>query len=90
MAAKKTPNHALSEMKCPVHLADVDLFSAGAQEHWFEAYEILHEEAPVHRIPGDHGELKLRAISQQARYLMGVLNDVIVGQHVSRSMDQES
>ncbi|MCZ6659528.1 MAG: cytochrome P450 [Gammaproteobacteria bacterium] len=49
----KTPNHHLSEMRCPVALEDVDLFSAGAQEHWYEAYEILHREAPVHRLPGE-------------------------------------
>jgi cytochrome P450 len=49
----KTPNHELSEMKCPVNLEDVDLFSPGAQEHWYEAYEILHREAPVHRIVGE-------------------------------------
>ena len=49
----KTPNHELSEMQCPVSLDDVDLFGPGAQEHWYEAYEILHREAPVHRIPGE-------------------------------------
>jgi cytochrome P450 len=49
----KTPNHTLSALRCPVTLADVDLFSPGAQEHWYEAYEILHREAPVHRIPGE-------------------------------------
>jgi cytochrome P450 len=49
----KKPNHELSEMSCPHHLADVDLFSPGAQEHWYEAYNILHSEAPVHRIPGE-------------------------------------
>jgi cytochrome P450 len=49
----KTPNHALSPMACPVHLDDVDLFGEGAQEHWYEAYEILHREAPVLRIPGE-------------------------------------
>jgi len=49
----KTPNHELSAMKCPVHLEDVDLFSPGAQEHWYEAYDILHREAPVYRIPGE-------------------------------------
>ena len=48
-----TPNHELSEMKCPVTLEDVDLFGPGAQEHWYEAYDILHREAPVHRIPGE-------------------------------------
>ena len=36
-----------------MHLDDVDLFSPGAQEHWYEAYDILHAEAPVHRIPGE-------------------------------------
>ena len=40
-------------MRCPAHLDDVDLFSPGAQEHWYEAYDILHDEAPVHRIPGE-------------------------------------
>jgi cytochrome P450 len=40
-------------MKCPVSLNDVDLFSPGAQEHWYEAYDILHRESPVHRIPGE-------------------------------------
>ena len=50
---EKTPNHDLSAMRCPVNLDDVDLFSAGAQEHWYEAYEILHREAPVHRLTGE-------------------------------------
>ena len=49
----KPANHRLSEMKCPVTLEDVDLFGPGAQEHWYEAYEILHAEAPVHSIPGE-------------------------------------
>ncbi|MXY04321.1 MAG: cytochrome P450 [Gammaproteobacteria bacterium] len=40
-------------MKCPVTLADVDLFGPGAPEHWYEAYEILHREAPVHCLPGE-------------------------------------
>ena len=46
----KHVNHELSPMGCPVHLEDVDLFGDGAQEHWYEAYEILHREQPVHRI----------------------------------------
>ncbi len=50
---EKKPNHALSAMKCPVTLEDVDLFSPGAPEHWYEAYDILHEQAPVHRLPGE-------------------------------------
>ncbi len=47
------PNHELSAMRCPMSLDDVDLFSPGAQEHWYEAYDILHEQSPVHRIPGE-------------------------------------
>ncbi len=45
-------NHEMSPMACPVHLGDVDLFGPGAQEHWYEAYEILHREAPVLRLEG--------------------------------------
>ena len=48
----KHVNHELSPMKCPVRLEDVDLFGEGAQEHWYEAYEILHREKPVVRIAG--------------------------------------
>ena len=48
----KYQNHDLSPMKCPVNLEDVDLFGQGAQEHWYEAYEILHRDAPVYRIEG--------------------------------------
>ena len=40
-------------MQCPASLADVDLFGPGAPEHWYEAHEILHREAPVHRLPGE-------------------------------------
>jgi len=50
---ENTPNHELSPMKCPHSLEDVDLFSEGAPEHWYECYDILHKEAPVHRIPGE-------------------------------------
>ncbi|MCP5179157.1 MAG: cytochrome P450 [Pseudomonadales bacterium] len=49
----KHANHQLSAMRCPHALADVDLFSPGAQEHWYEAYDILHAQAPVHRLPGE-------------------------------------
>ncbi len=48
----KHKNHDLSPMGCPVDLDDVDLFGDGAQEHWYEAYEVLHRDAPVHRIEG--------------------------------------
>ena len=45
-------NHELSPMACPADLDAVDLFGDGAAEHWYEAYEILHREAPVLRIEG--------------------------------------
>lgn len=45
-------NHELSPAACPAHLGDVDLFADGAQEHWYESYEILHRDAPVLRIQG--------------------------------------
>ncbi|MCB1687018.1 MAG: hypothetical protein KDI33_00950, partial [Halioglobus sp.] len=50
------PNHRLSPMACPHELADVDLFGPGAQEHWYEAYQILHKEAPVLVLPGEGPE----------------------------------
>ncbi len=49
---EKTPNHFLTDMKCPASLGEVDLFSPGAQEHWYDAYPILHEEAPVYILKG--------------------------------------
>ena len=49
----KHRNHQLSAMECPVNRNDVDLFSPGAQEHWYEAYPILHETEPVVRVPGE-------------------------------------
>ncbi len=45
-------NHELSSMACPVRVDDVDLFGPGAQEHWYEAYELLHRDEPVLRIEG--------------------------------------
>ena len=45
-------NHDLSPMACPHALAEVDLFGPGAAEHWYEAYPILHDTAPVARLPG--------------------------------------
>ena len=38
---------------CPVNVEDVDLFGPNAPEHWYAAYDILHAEAPVHRIAGE-------------------------------------
>ena len=40
-------------MACPVTLSDVDLFRSGAQEHWYDSYPILHDEAPVLRLAGE-------------------------------------
>ncbi|WP_293903150.1 cytochrome P450 [Phenylobacterium sp.] len=54
--ARTEPRTAPTEMKRPVTLADVDLFCPGAQEHWYEAYPILHEQAPVLRLPGEGAE----------------------------------
>jgi cytochrome P450 len=51
--ARTAPRTAQTEMKCPVSVEDVDLFSPGAQEHWYEAYPILHARSPVHRISGE-------------------------------------
>ena len=45
-------NHELSPMACPHAVDDVDLFGPGAAEHWYESYAILHESAPVVRLPG--------------------------------------
>jgi cytochrome P450 len=49
----KTPADESGPLKCPMSLEDVDLFAPGAQEHWYEAYPILHREAPVLRLPGE-------------------------------------
>lgn len=38
---------------CPVDLKQVDLFGPGCQEHWYDAYPILHGEAPVLVLPGE-------------------------------------
>ncbi|SIO20393.1 Cytochrome P450 [Parasphingorhabdus marina DSM 22363] len=47
------PGTAQNQAACPKTLDDVDLFGAGAQEHWYAAYDILHREAPVLRIAGE-------------------------------------
>ncbi len=38
---------------CPVNHEEIDLFAAGSQEWWFEAYLKLQEECPVIRLPGE-------------------------------------
>ena len=40
-------------LSCPVHVDEVDLFARGAQEFWYEAYDLLHADSPVHRMPGE-------------------------------------
>ena len=39
--------------KCPITLNEVDLFEPGAQKFWYDSYDILHKESPVHKIPGE-------------------------------------
>ena len=39
-SSAKGPNHELSALACPRHAHEVDLFSGGAQEHWYEAYPL--------------------------------------------------
>jgi cytochrome P450 len=53
LGMKKTLDDASGPMKCPVHVDDVDLFGEGSQEHWYEAYPILHAESPVTRLEGE-------------------------------------
>ena len=49
----KSPSSNSSRIECPATLEDVDLFGPGAPEHWYEAYDILHDQAPVYRIAGE-------------------------------------
>lgn len=42
-----------SPMQCPHNPEDVDLFGPGAPEQWYAAYDVLHEQAPVHRLAGE-------------------------------------
>ena len=50
---EKTSNESLAQVKCPMSLDEVDLFGPGAQEHWYDAYPILHEDAPVYKLEGE-------------------------------------
>ncbi|WP_379545273.1 cytochrome P450 [Qipengyuania sp. DSG2-2] len=45
--------HTGNTVSCPRSAQDVDLFAPGAPEHWYDAYAILHDEAPVLRLPGE-------------------------------------
>lgn len=49
----KSPSSSSGRIECPTALEDVDLFGPGAPEHWYEAYDILHDQAPVYRIAGE-------------------------------------
>ena len=50
---EKTSEESLTRVGCPMSLADVDLFGPGAQEHWYDAYPILHRDAPVYKLEGE-------------------------------------
>ncbi|SHN62800.1 Cytochrome P450 [Erythrobacter sanguineus] len=53
LADSLSQGEAVLQGHAPRSLEDVDLFAPGAQEHWYEAYAILHEQAPVLRLPGE-------------------------------------
>lgn len=40
-------------MQCPRTPDEVDLFGPGAPEQWYAAYDVLHQQAPVWRLPGE-------------------------------------
>lgn len=69
--SKKTPDHRLSPLPCPASLGDVDLFGPGSQEHWYEAYPILHREAPVLVLPGEGPDGKTDA------YVLNSYEDIV-------------
>ena len=35
-----------------MNMDSIDLFDPDIQENWFAAYKMLHDEAPMYRIPG--------------------------------------
>ena len=95
----KHVNHELSPMACPVTVDDVDLFGDGAQEHWYEAYELLHRDRPVLRIEGGgllpgtdafvltkHEDV-LTVVKDPARFQ--VLTTMRIGQMANRGMTPE-
>ena len=45
-------NQASQNASPPKNLRQVDLFAPGAQQHWYAAYDILHDEAPVLKLEG--------------------------------------
>ena len=50
---RKPSDDSVNRVKCPMSLQDVDLFGPGAQEHWYDAYPILHKDAPVYKLEGE-------------------------------------
>lgn len=50
---KERPIRPPETRGCPVNLEQVDLFGPGSQEHWYQAYPILHEHAPVLVLDGE-------------------------------------
>ncbi len=52
MAANREDFEAMPQASCPMSVEEVDLFAPGAQEHWYDAYKLLQEDAPVLRLPG--------------------------------------
>jgi len=52
MMAEEPTSAAMGEgaVQCPHNVGDVDLFGPGAAEHWYDAYPILHQQAPVLRL----------------------------------------
>ncbi|MDX2236344.1 MAG: cytochrome P450 [Hyphomonadaceae bacterium] len=47
------PRTAPNAIKPPTCVEEIELFAPGAQEHWYEAYPLLHAHAPVLRLPGE-------------------------------------
>ena len=50
---EKSSDDSMNRVKCPMSLQDVDLFGPGAQEHWYDAYPILHQDSPVYKLEGE-------------------------------------
>ncbi len=46
-------DHDAPFAECPHSAQDVDLFGPGAPEQWYNAYDVLHREAPVLCLPGE-------------------------------------
>ncbi len=40
-------------MACPARAEDVDLFGPGCQEHWYQAYPLMHADSPVQVLRGE-------------------------------------